>query len=187
MRSIADPVGSEPVGSEPLSDPRIGDQSFDELYEAQWWPMVRLAQALVDDVASAEDVVQDAFAGLLRNWPRLRSPGAALGYLRAGVVNGARSALQRRRTARRWGGSELIGDAAGPAADAPVLLSEEHTAVRSALASLPARQREVLTLRFVADLTDSEIVAGTGMSAGNVRSAASRGMTTLRSTFGGRS
>lgn len=85
---------------------------------------------------------------------------------------------------RRWGGLELVGPATAPGADAPVLLSEEHTAVRVALAALPARQREVLTLRFVADLTDSEIATATGMSALNVRSAASRGLTTLRSTFG---
>lgn len=174
MKSVADP----------LSVVRAGDEPFDALYEAQWWPMVRLAQALVDDVASAEDVVQDAFAGLLRNWPRLRQPGAALGYLRSSVVNGARSALRRRRTVRRWGGLELVGPATAPGADAPVLLSEEHTAVRVALAALPARQREVLTLRFVADLTDSEIATATGMSAVHVRSAASRGLTTLRSTFG---
>lgn len=88
MKSIADPLGSEP-----LSVVRAGDEGFDGLYEAQWWPMGRLAQALVDDVASAEDVVQDAFAGLLRSWPRLRRPGAALGYLRSSVVNGALSRI----------------------------------------------------------------------------------------------
>ena len=44
--------------------------------------MVRLALLLVDDLETAEDVVQDAFAGLHRRWAALASPDAAVGYLR---------------------------------------------------------------------------------------------------------
>ena len=165
--------------------PEPGDGgTFDALYRAQWWPMLRLAQGLVDDVSSAEDVVQDAFAGLYRNSGVLADPVAATRYLRASVVNGARSALRRRRTVRSWLGQARAGEHA-PAADEPSLRSAEQDAARRALAALPGRQREVLTLRFLADLTDSEIADATGMSAGNVRSAASRGLATLRGTLGG--
>jgi RNA polymerase sigma factor (sigma-70 family) len=72
-----------------------------------------------------------------------------------------------------------------PAADEPSLRSADQEAARRALAALPSRQREVLTLRFLADLTDSEIADATGMSAGHVRSAASRGLATLRGTLAG--
>ena len=171
-----------------LTVPRIGGGSvrdFNALYRTQWWPMIRLAQGLVDDVASAEDVVQDAFAGLYRRYSGLRDEAAALKYLRVSVVNGARSALRRRRTVRARLGLVQPGNA--PAADEPSLRSAEHEQARRALAALPERQREVLTLRFLADLSDTEIAETTGMSAGNVRSAASRGMATLRTTIGGQS
>lgn len=159
------------------------DRSFDALYRAQWWPMLRLAQGLVDDVSSAEDVVQDAFAGLYRSAVRADADGA-IRYLRASVVNGARSALRRRRTVRAWLGQVRDGEHA-PAADEPSLRSADQELARRALAALPSRQREVLTLRFLADLTDSEIADATGMSPGHVRSAASRGLATLRGTLGG--
>ena len=161
-----------------------GDLDFDEFYRSQWWPMIRLAQGLVDDVSSAEDVVQDAFAGLCRNPAALAEAGAAVRYLRVSVVNGARSALRRRRTVRAWLG-QLHHDGHAPPADEPSLRSAEQQQARQALGALPRRQREVLTLRFLADLTDSEIAEATGMSAGNVRSAASRGLATLRTTLGG--
>ncbi len=171
-----------------LTVPRIEGarmSDFDALYRAQWWPMIRLAQGLVDDAGSAEDVVQDAFAGLYRRQAGLRDEAAALKYLRVSVVNGARSALRKRRTVRARLALIRPGDA--PAADEQSLRSVEHDRARRALAALPDRQREVLTLRFLAELSDTEIAETTGMSAGNVRSAASRGMATLRATIGGQS
>jgi RNA polymerase sigma-70 factor (sigma-E family) len=178
MDSIAGRVAVERRQSDPGED-----RAFDALYRSHWWPMLRLAQGLVDDTSAAEDVVQDAFAGLYRNPAVLADAAAAARYLRASVVNGARSALRRRRTVRTWLGQVRAGEHAS-AADEPSLRSVEQQAARRALAALPSRQREVLTLRFLADLSDSEIADATGMSAGHVRSAASRGLATLRSTLG---
>src|SRR3954447_999922 len=76
--------------------------TIDDIYRSHRMSMVRLAILLVDDVASAEDVVQDAFAGLYRHWDQLRDSQAAVGYLRTAVVNGSRSMLRRRRTARAY-------------------------------------------------------------------------------------
>jgi RNA polymerase sigma-70 factor (sigma-E family) len=156
--------------------------SFDELYQRLWWPMLRLATALVDDPSSGEDVVQDAFAALYRHWDGIRTPAAAAGYLRASVVNGARSALRRRRTARKH---ELDArDEGDEPADAGLLLADEHREVVRALATLPDRQREVLTLRYLAELPDPEIAAATGLSLGGVRSSSSRGLAALRAMLG---
>src|SRR5947209_3333723 len=71
-----------------------------ELYRTRRLGLVRLAVLLVDDQETAEDVVQDAFAGLHRRWASLASTDAAVGYLRTSVVNGARTVLRRRRTVR---------------------------------------------------------------------------------------
>ncbi|HEX2902557.1 MAG TPA: SigE family RNA polymerase sigma factor [Jatrophihabitans sp.] len=157
--------------------------SFDALYQDQWWPMLRLATGLVDQASAAEDVVQDAFAALYRRWDKIREPAAAVGYLRISVVNGCRSALRRRGVARRH--LRSVGEPPAEAADASSLLGAEHAMVRTALAALPDRQREVLTLRYLADLSDSEIAEATGLSPGGVRSASSRGLAALRSTLGG--
>src|SRR5687767_1503121 len=111
------------------------------LYAAHRLGLLKLAVLLVDDQQTAEDVVQDAFVGLVRGGGRLREPTAALGYLRASVVNNARSALRRRRTARAY----LPPFEAAPAEpDALALLEEEHREVLAALATLGQRQREVL-------------------------------------------
>jgi RNA polymerase sigma-70 factor (sigma-E family) len=161
----------------------VAAPSFDQLYQEQWWPMLRLATGLVDHVNVAEDVVQDAFTAVYRNWAGIRDPRAAVGYLRRSVVNASRSALRRRITARKHERDMLEETTDG--ADAATLLSAEHELVRQALARLPERQREVLTLRYIADLADAEIALATGLSPVGVRSASSRGLAALRAALGG--
>jgi DNA-directed RNA polymerase specialized sigma24 family protein len=72
------------------------------LYAAHRLRLVRLAVLLVDDLQTAEDVVQDAFARFLARRPGLDDQQQALAYLRTSVVNGARDKLRRRRTARAY-------------------------------------------------------------------------------------
>lgn len=150
--------------------------SFEALYLTQRLALVRLAVLLVDDLPSAEDVVQDAFAALHTRWAQLRDPHAAAGYLRTSVVNGARSTLRRRRTAR---GYVPPPELAEPGADDAVLLAEEHREVLAALRRLPRRQREVLVLRYWSDLSEVQIAQTLGISTGAVKSAASRGLDAL--------
>jgi RNA polymerase sigma-70 factor (sigma-E family) len=156
---------------------------FDELYQEQWWPMLRLATGLVDQVAVAEDVVQDAFAALCRKWDSIRDPHAAAGYLRTSVVNGSRNVLRRRIVARKY--LHVVGEDTVEGADHTSVLTAEHQLVRAALAQLPDRQREVLTLRYIAELSDAEIAEATGLSLVGVRSASSRGLAALRTSLGG--
>jgi RNA polymerase sigma-70 factor (sigma-E family) len=157
--------------------------TFDRLYREMWWPMLRLATGLVDDVSAAEDVVQDAFAATYRRWDAIRDHQAAVAYVRTAVVNGSRSALRRRMVARKH--LRVVADEMDEAADHTSVRAAEHDMVRAALRRLPDRQREVLTLRYVADLSDVDIAASTGLSEGGVRSASSRGLAALRSALGG--
>lgn len=166
-----------------VMDGSVSPAGFDELYQRQWWPMLRLAVGLVDDTAAAEDVVQDAFAAVYRRWDSIREPAAAVGYLRTAVVNNARSALRRRMTARKH--LHAVAEETTEGADASSILSAEHQMVRAALAGLPDRQREVLTLRYLIALSDAEIASATGLSEVGVRSASSRGLAALRTTLGG--
>ncbi len=150
--------------------------TIDDLYRSHRMQMVRLAILLVDDMASAEDVVQEAFAGLYRNWGGLRDRNAAIGYLRTAVVNGSRSMLRRRRTARAY-----VPPDAGTArsAESLAMLSAEHQAVVTALGDLAPRQREVLVLRYYGGLSEAEIADATGLSKGTVKSTASRAVAKL--------
>jgi RNA polymerase sigma-70 factor (sigma-E family) len=157
--------------------------SFAELYEQQWWPMVRLATGLVDERSAAEDVVQDAFAAVYRRWDTIREPAAAIGYLRRSVVNASRSVLRRRGTARKH--LRVVAEETVEPADHGALREADHEIMYRALARLPERQREVLTLRYLADLADPDIAKATGLSLPGVRSASSRGLAALRSTLGG--
>ncbi len=142
-----------------------------DLYRDHRTRLMRLAMLLVDIPATAEDVVQEAFAGLHRHWSGLRDEAAALAYLRAAVVNGSRSVLRRRRTAREYVPPH---SANARSAESLAMLSAEHQSVVEALSALPPRQREVLVLRYYGGLSESEIAEAAGMSRGTVKSTASR-------------
>ncbi|MEW2494876.1 SigE family RNA polymerase sigma factor [Streptomyces nodosus] len=148
-----------------------------DLYRTRRLDMVRLAAFLVDDLHTAEDVVQDAFAAVCRrHGERLDDLQDAHAYLHTAVVNAARSVLRRRRTARAY-----TPPYQGPGApvDELLLLAEEHRQVLDALAQLTARQREVLVLRYWSDLTEAQIAETLGVSRGTVKSTASRALATL--------
>lgn len=160
-----------PVFEEPTTP-----QTIDDIYRSHRMSMVRLAILLVDDIASAEDVVQDAFTGLYRNWSGLRDTRAAIGYLRTAVVNGSRSMLRRRRTARAYVPPHT---ADARSAESMAMMTAEHRAVAAALADLAPRQREILVLRYYGGLSEAEIAEATGLSTGTVKSTASRAVAKL--------
>jgi RNA polymerase sigma-70 factor (sigma-E family) len=157
----------------PATPAPTAPRTLADLYREHRMRLVRLAILLVDDPSTAEDVVQEAFAGLHRHWSSLRDEAAAVAYLRTAVVNGARSVLRRRRTAREYVPPHQVN---ARSAESLVMLSAEHQAVVDALSTLPPRQREVLVLRYYGGLSESEIAASTGISRGTVKSTASRAL-----------
>nr|WP_026246597.1 SigE family RNA polymerase sigma factor [Streptomyces sp. SID8379] len=158
--------------------------TISELYHAHRLRMVRLAVLLVDDLGTAEDVVQDAFTALYRrHGEHITEVDNALGYLRTSVVNTARSVLRRRRTARAWT-PPPAGEA--PSAEDSVVLDETHREVLAALARLTPRRREVLVLRYWAELSEAEIATTLGISKGAVKSNASRALDALEKILEGR-
>ncbi|WP_083276019.1 SigE family RNA polymerase sigma factor [Pseudonocardia sp. HH130630-07] len=165
-----EPVPDGPGGSGPQPERPL---TLADLYRDHRLRLVRLAMLLVDIPATAEDVVQEAFAGLHRHWTGLRDETAAVAYLRAAVVNGSRSVLRRRRTAREYVPPHAAN---ARSAESLAMLSAEHQSVVDALSALPPRQREVLVLRYYGGLTESEISEAAGMSRGTVKSTASRAL-----------
>lgn len=150
---------------------------IEELYHHRRLSLVRLAILLVDDLPTAEDVVQDAFTALFRrHGHRLGSLDDPEAYLRTSVVNGARSVLRRRRTVRAHTPER---EQHAPAPEEDVLLHEDHREVLAALRTLTPRQREVLVLRYWSHLSEAEIAATLGLSRGTVKSTASRALDAL--------
>jgi RNA polymerase sigma-70 factor (sigma-E family) len=146
------------------------------LYVTHRNTLVRLAALLVDDLSTAEDVVQDAFGSLHSRWWRLRDQNAAQAYLRIAVINLSRSVLRRRRTARLF---TPPAHPDVPGADTAVLIAEEHRAVLAALKRLPRRQREVLALRYWSGLSEAEIAETLCIARGTVKSTTSRALAAL--------
>ena len=148
-----------------------------DLFHLHYRRLVGLGVLLVNDRETAEDVVQEAFEGLYRQWRRLRDPYTAAAYLNRSVVNGARSRLGRRATGRAHlqseAGRSLSVGATGVAHIA------EH-ALTDALLALPRRQREVVVLRYYLDLTEEQIADWLGVSPGSVKQHAHLATATLQ-------
>jgi RNA polymerase sigma-70 factor (sigma-E family) len=173
--SVAPPPPGTPVPAEP--------RNLADLYRDHRMRMVRLAVLLVDDPSTAEDVVQEAFTGLHRHWAGLRDEAAAVAYLRTAVVNGSRSVLRRRRTARDYVPPHQVN---ARSAESLAMLSAEHQSVVDALGTLPPRQREVLVLRYYGGMSEAEIADATGISRGTVKSTASRALDAVQRAMAGR-
>jgi RNA polymerase sigma factor (sigma-70 family) len=129
------------------------------LYAEHYRPLVRLAVLLVSDLASAEEIVQEAFADLHGTWRTLPGPDAGLRYLRRSLIRRSRAVTSQQ--------------------------ADPGAGLLRALRALPARQREVLVLRYFADLPEAEIAAVTGTRIAAVRTYAARGMSSLRAGLPG--
>ena len=156
------------------------DQAVTALYSANYRSLVRLSILLVRDIATAEEVVQDAFVAMHNAWRRLRDPEKALSYLRQSVVNRSRSVLRHRAVVEKYAPKGLPD---APSAENGAITELERTEVIKALGKLPTRQREALVLRYYADLSEAEIASTMGISRGAVKSHTARGMAALRSVL----
>jgi RNA polymerase sigma-70 factor (sigma-E family) len=173
MASMA-PAPDTPA--QPLTGTVDQARDLEAAYQAHYRSLVRLAALLIDDVGACEEVVQDAFVQVWRRQPVLREPARLPAYLRSAVLNGARSHGRRTVLARRH---LRAAPSTSPGAEEAALAGDPDRRVLHALRSLPARQREVLALRYYLDLSEADIAATLGISAGAVKTHAHRGLATL--------
>jgi RNA polymerase sigma-70 factor (sigma-E family) len=165
------------VGPAPIPVHWDGDQAVTAMYGDHYRDLVRLAWLLVQDVTTAEDVVQDSFVAMYTAWRRLRDSDRALAYLRHSVVD-------RSRSARRHGavaGHKAFQPGSGmPSAELSALLSLEHVAVVRALRSLPVLQREALALKYYGNLSEAQVASAMGVSQDAVKRHMARAIAALR-------
>jgi len=172
-RSAIDRVAR--LGAEELGL-RLGD-----VYSRQSGSFVAHAQRILGNREDAEDVVNEAFARVLRADPDLEAPEALAGYLRTVVRNEALdrgTANTRDRVARRTSAAPSA-DGTDEPVDLDALLAAAERPLEDrvcddltlavALQMLSARQRQCFVLRFVHGLTVSEVAARLSISDGNVK------------------
>ena len=158
----------------------VRDVSVDLLtqtYRDHYGSLLKLAALLLDDLASCEDVVQEAFIRVHSARSRVREPEKVLAYLRQTVVNLSRSTLRRRLIGMRLA-PKPMPDMASAEEGAYELL--EKDALIQALRGIQRRQREVLVLRYFSDLTEAQVADLLGISIGSVKAYGSRGIEALR-------
>jgi RNA polymerase sigma-70 factor (sigma-E family) len=160
---------------------QAADDAVAAAYQTHYAGLVRTAAMLVGDVATAEDVVQDSFIAMHRAWWRLRDTSRVLPYLRRSVINKSRSVLRRRAVADRHLQARPQNL---PSAEESALVGVQRSSVLEALSALPSRQREVVILRYYADLSEAEIAEALGISRGAVKSHTARAKGSLRTVLG---
>jgi len=128
----------------------------------------------------ADDLVQESVARVYSVWPRVSVRGEPDAYARRVVVNLLID--HKRRPWRREVLVESVPDDGGGRTSGS---SGEETSERllQALASVPARQRAVLVLRFWEDLSVEQTASILNCSSGTVKSQTSRGLAALRAAL----
>ncbi|MFG2293466.1 SigE family RNA polymerase sigma factor [Streptomyces sp. NPDC048603] len=148
-----------------------------ETYRTHYRSLLGLAALLLDDTASCEDVVQEAFIRVHSARSRVRDREKTLAYLRQTVVNLSRSTLRRRILGLKLLSKPMPNMASAEEGAYDQLERED---LIKAMRGIQRRQREVLVLRYFADMTEAQVAETLGLSLGSVKAYGSRGIAALR-------
>jgi RNA polymerase sigma-70 factor (ECF subfamily) len=160
--------------------------AFNALYKDFYSRLGAYVTRMLGDPHEADDVVQDVFAALVRNADGFDPQrGSARAWIFAVAHN---QSLNRLRKLRRVSVEDLSGDDAFEASlhieSAPDLGSDrlENERVLELMYGLPRPQKQVLWLRYVADLSTAEIAKALSRTPESVRKLQSRGLAALSET-----
>lgn len=140
------------------------DDDFDELAAVAY----RTAFRILGSRAEAEEVAQETLTKALMRWRGIRSH--ARPWVCRVAANEAIGVLRKRRRVPAG------ADAAHVATDAAV----DRLDLQRALLSLPRRQRQVMVLRYLLDMAESDVASELGMALGTVKAHAHRALVALR-------
>jgi RNA polymerase sigma-70 factor (ECF subfamily) len=145
------------------------DQEVDELYECAF----SVARRLLGDSHEAADCAQEATARALSRWPRISS------YAQPWVVRVSSNlaiGILRKRSRLVVG----LPDLGIPALSGLLDGAASRLDVRAGLMALPLRQRQVLVMRYIGDLTEEETARALSVSIASVKTHHRRGIDRLR-------
>lgn len=147
-----------------------GRESFDEWARSRQHRFVRMAYVMTGDFQRAEDLVQEALIRAAMRWDSLRD-GEPDAWVRTVIF---REHVSWWRRLRR----EVVTDL--PPDTVRVPPGEASVMVQAALAMLTHRQRAVLVLRYLEDLSIADTAAVLGVSDGTVKKQTSVALARLR-------
>ena len=156
-------VDAAPIG------PPAGERDFDAAFPALFRSAYRVAYRLLGDREDTADVAQEACARACVRWRRLARGGDPTPWVVRVAGNLAIDRWRRRRTA-----------AAHPLPPAVSTTTPDRVDLHRVLERLSARQREVVVLRYFADLPEAAVADALGCSVGTVKQHASRALAALR-------
>lgn len=149
------------------------DSEYVEFVRARYPAVLARARLLTGDTGAAEDLTQDAFAALLLGWRRgVEDPEH---YVQRVLTR--RAVSRWRRSWHREEASDAVPERSG---DDETARRDDRELLLAALARLPRRQRAVVVLRYVEDLSHEQVAELMGVSASTVRSQAVRALAALR-------
>ena len=186
---VDEPVAIRPRDDQDLIDrARGGDTAaYGELVRRHQQIAFRTALVFAGSAADAEEAAQDGFVKAWRALARFRDGEPFRPWLLAIVANEART--RRRAAGRRseWTrraaaveGAEAGRGGGGPDPLALAIAGEVRGELLGALAALGARDREVLSLRYLLDMSEGEMAVALGCRRGTVKSRLSRALGRLR-------
>lgn len=146
--------------------------TFEEAFEPMRRAAYRAAYRLLGERATAEDVAAEALARAYARWSSVS--GHAEPWVIRVATNLALDVGRRRSTASDR--QALLIE------EAPADQVERRLDLQAALRALPRRQREVVVLRFLGDLSEKATAAALAIDVGTVKSHAARGLSRLRKT-----
>jgi RNA polymerase sigma-70 factor (sigma-E family) len=154
------------------------DQQLADYIGARWPALVRYATVVSGDAADGEELAQAVLVKVASRWWLIRDRDHLDAYVRTAIVRShinQATRLRRRELRTAEPPSPIVADhtdATGRALD-----------IRRALSALPPRQRAVLALRYLDDMTEAQTADVMGCSVGTVKSQTSKALAKLREAF----
>ncbi len=154
--------------------------AFDVLIARHRERVLRLAYRYVGQAALAADVAQNTFVALFRALPHYKAHGKFTSYLYRLLLNQCRMA---KRSARAESKAMGVVAAVQELDASETLMRERQRDVEAALGTLSVKLREVVLLRFGADLNYQEIAETLDLPIGTVKRRVFDAMAKLRETL----
>jgi RNA polymerase sigma-70 factor, ECF subfamily len=149
----------------------VTEPDFDAFYLANFDRLIVTLHAYTGDLATAQDVVQEAFARALSRWSRLVTYDDPVAWVRRVALNLATSNWRRLVRFSAFARREPVRHVPEP--------SPDRVALMRALATLPPRQRRAMVLHYLADLSIAEIADQERVAPGTVKAWLHRARTAL--------
>ncbi|MBE9030121.1 sigma-70 family RNA polymerase sigma factor [filamentous cyanobacterium LEGE 11480] len=156
--------------------------TFEALYNTYSEPVYRLALRMLGNTNDAEDLTQEVFIDFWQKQQYDPSRGRLITFLlvmtRSRALNYINKRKSRKRLLQRWETAVPVNETDHVLHH--VILSEASVQLTAALKTLPAPQRQVLTIAYYEGLSQSEIKTRLGIPLGTVKTRSRQGLRKLR-------